>query len=82
MMNTRTSSAPASTANGKTSHHEMVRHKYIRYHRNAYGAMVSIICQAARHRDGFWYLATIAFHAALFSIGSLEMFLRINPRPI
>jgi hypothetical protein len=31
--------------------------------------MVSIICHVARQREGFWYLATMAFHAALFSIG-------------
>jgi hypothetical protein len=28
-----------------------------------------MICHVARQREGFWNLATMAFHAALFSIG-------------
>src|SRR5579863_1781747 len=69
MMNTRTSRAPASTANGGTNHQEIGRQRYIKYQSVAYGTSVSMICHKARQVEDFWYLATISFHAALSARG-------------
>src|SRR3954462_13691692 len=64
MMNTRTSSAPNKIASGTTSHHEIGRLKYIRYHKAPIGISVATISHNARHVDGFWYLATTSFQAS------------------
>ena len=69
MMNTRTRIPPAKIASGTTSHHDTGRHKYIRYHSNPYGMIVSTICHKARHIEVFWNLATISFQAALSALG-------------
>src|SRR5260221_6727871 len=65
MMNTRTRNAPASAASGSVSHNDTDTLRYIRYHRNAYGTSVLMICQSARVVEDFWYLATISFQAAM-----------------
>ena len=43
----------ARTAKGNVIHHEIERLRYIRYHSNTYGTMLSIICQSARQVEGF-----------------------------
>src|SRR5882724_188046 len=69
MMNTRTSSPPASTASGTMSQRDTDRHRYIKYQARANGTMVSMICHKARGVEGFWYFRTIACHAALSARG-------------
>src|SRR5712671_1270294 len=68
-MNTRTRNPPAKIASGTTSHQDTGRHRYIRYHSSPSGMSVLMICHEARHTEGFWYLSTISFHAALSTWG-------------
>src|SRR5258708_4232737 len=75
-MKIRTRKAPARTASGGISHHEIVRLRYMRYQSSADGTSVFTICQTAREVEGCWYLATISFQTAgsdcdFFWIGSL-----------
>src|ERR1017187_5608336 len=69
MMNTRTRNPPARIASGTTSHHDTGRQRCIRYQSAPYGTTVLMICHNARPSEGFWYSATIAFHAALSAWG-------------
>src|ERR1035441_6088753 len=63
MMNIRIRNPPASTASGTASHQDTFTAKYIRHHSATYGTRVSRTCHMADHQTGFWYLATMSFHA-------------------
>src|SRR3954452_16860799 len=74
MMNRRTRKPPASTINGTASHHEIPLRKWMPHHNATYGISVLVSCHKPRGTEGFWYFATIAFHAGAWDAPSVPAF--------
>src|SRR5690348_882714 len=74
MMNNRTRKPPASTIKGTASHQETPITKWIAHHSPRYGISVVVSCHNPRGTEGFWYLATISFHAGARDAPSFSVF--------